>query len=226
MEAKAGGSVRELLDSWINGGIFSGMNSLNIPTQDGVLADLGNAFVHSFIDSVDGARGDLAEFREWKPDWQGTLSSRFVANLLHERIWGRLVREVQAMDDIDVKDREPIRELRNGSYLIRIKRHHLDDRISSYATVASSEFWAGSTNMLEGLESYSLALGYYWDPDLAEVGDAVLSFRDGTHNAIWAIKLRRDAGEVTGFVWTPIEPQLPDFDLSEIVREAEEESGS
>jgi len=197
------------------------------PDSDRVLADLGTPFVQAFIDAVDGARDDFTAFKQWQPGWFPSFTARFTANFLHERIWDRLVRVVDGMEGIHVKDREPIRELRSGTtYLIRIKRHHPGDRISAYPTEASSAFWSNSVVALEGLESFSLALGYYWDAELRSIGDAILSFRDGKDNPIWAIQLRRDAGNAAGFSWTPVAPDLPEIDLSGVVREAEEESGS
>lgn len=197
------------------------------PTSESVLADLGEAFVHAFVDAVDGAREDFAEFRAWKPSWFVGFTNRFTANLLHERIWDRLIKSVAQQDGIHIVDREPVRELRSGTrYLIRVKRHHPGDRISAYPTEASSAFWSNSVLTLEGLESFSLALGYMWDAEVRSVGDAVLSFRDGKDNPIWAIQLRRDTSAPTGFTWSPIAPDLPEIDLTDVMREAEEESGT
>lgn len=203
------------------------MNSFGYPDGDQVLTDLGDHFVQAFIDAVDGARDDFAAFKQWQPSWFPSFTGRFTANFLHERIWDRLVHGVDGMDGIHINDREPVRELHSGTtYLIRIKRHHPGDRISAYPTEASSAFWSNSIMTLAGLESFSLALGYYWDADLRAVGDAILSFRDGKDNAIWAIQLRRDADNASGFSWTPVAPDLPEVDLSRVIREAEEESGS
>jgi hypothetical protein len=203
------------------------MNSSAYPDSDRVLGDLGIDFVHAFMDAVDGARSDFGAFKDWQPGWFPSFTGRFTANFLHERIWARLVRAVDGMEGIHVNDHEPVRELRSGTtYLIRIKRHHPGDRISAYPTEGSSAFWSNGMLTLEGLESFSLALGYYWDAELRAVGNAILSFRDGKDNPIWAIQLRRDAGNASGFAWTPVAPDLPEIDLSGVVREAEEGSGS
>jgi hypothetical protein len=203
------------------------MNPAPYPDSDTVLADLGNDFIHAFVGAVDGARDDFTAFRQWQPGWSPSFSGRFTANFLHERIWDRIVRAVDGVDGLHVHDREPVRELRSGTaYLIRIKRHHPGDRIAAYPTEGSSAFWTNSVLTLDGLEAFSLALGYYWDADLRTVGDAILSFRDGRDNPIWAIRLHADAGNATGFSWTPIAPDLPELDLSGIVREAHEDTGS
>jgi hypothetical protein len=203
------------------------MISSHAPGSERVLTDLGDRFVHSFIDAVEGARDDYTAFRLWQPGWFPSFTNRFTANFLHERIWDRLVRGISTLDGVHVVDREPVRQLRSGTqYLIRVKRHHPGDRISAYPTEASSAFWSNSVLTLEGLESFSLALGYLWDADLRAVGDAVLSFRDGKDNPIWAIQLRRDTGTETGFSWTPVAPELPEIDLSGVLREVEEKTGS
>ncbi|WP_309615055.1 hypothetical protein [Salinibacterium sp.] len=203
------------------------MYSHENPNSDQVLADLGAPFVQAFVDAVDGSRDDYAAFRSWQPGWFPSFTSRFTANFLHERIWDRLVRAVGETEGVHVVDREPIRELRSGTqYLIRLKRHHPGDRIAAYPTEASSAFWANSVLTLDGLESFSLALGYMWDAELRAVGEAVLSFRNGKDNPVWAIRLRRDSDSATGFAWSPVAPDLPEIDLSGVIREAEEESGT
>ena len=197
------------------------------PDSDKVIGDLGDAFVGTFIDAVDGARNDFAEFRAWQPGWFPSFTGRFTANFLHERIWDRMVQHLDGVEGVHIVDREPVRELHQGTqYLIRVKRHHPGDRISAYPTDGSSAFWSNSVLTLDGLEAFSLALGYMWDAELRVVGEAVLSFRDGKDKPVWAIQLRRDSATTTGFVWTPVDPTLPELDLSRIAREQEAESGS
>lgn len=201
--------------------------NLGYPTSDRVLTDLGSEFVLAFVNAVDGAREDFAEFRAWKPGWFVGFTNRFTANLLHERIWDRLIKSVAPHEGIHVIDREPVREVRSGTrYLIRVKRHHAGDRIAAYPTEGSSAFRSNSALTLDGLESFSLALGYMWDGTLRTVGNALLSFRDGKDNPIWAIKLRRDASTPAGFAWNPVAPDLPEIDLTGVTREAEDESGT
>jgi hypothetical protein len=203
------------------------MNSPVFPTSTQVLSDLGDSFMNAFIRAVDGAREDYAAFRAWHPDWFAGFTSRFTANYLHERIWDRLARAVDGMEGISVIDREPIRELYSGTtYLIRIKRHHKGDKVSAYPTDAAIAFWSNRALTLDGLGSFSLALGYYWDADLRDLGEAVLSFRDGKDNPIWAVVLRSDSASATGFSWAPLAPELPEIDLSATLGEVREETGS
>lgn len=74
------------------------MISVDFPDGDQVLRDLGDAFVHAFIDAVEGAKDDYVALKEWRPQWASGYSGRFSANFLHERIWDRLVRAVIAPD--------------------------------------------------------------------------------------------------------------------------------
>lgn len=203
------------------------MKSNGFPDGEDVVRDLGGPFIRAFVASVDGARQDFADFQAWQPGWFPSFTSRFTANFLHERIWDRLSRQVAGMEGVHIYDREPVRELRSGTaYLIRIKRHHPGDRISAYPTDASSAFWSNSVLTLDGLESFTLALGYYWDAELRAVGDAILSFRDGKDNPIWAIRLLGDANSASGFSWVPLAPELPEIDTRGIARDDAEKSGS
>lgn len=203
------------------------MNTHQYPTTQQVLDDLGETFVNAFIDSVDGARQDFQEFRRWQPGWFPGFTERFTANFLHERIWDRLVRQLEDVDGIQITDEEPVRQVRSGTaYLMRIKRHHPNDRISTVTTKASTAFYSNRQLTLEGLESYNLVLGYYWDADLRAVGDPVLSFRDSIEKPVWAIKLNREEDNVSGFTWDPIGPDLPEIDLTGLGNDTEETAGS
>lgn len=201
------------------------MMSPDLRPSDEVLSDLGEGFVHAVLDAVDGAREDFDAFKEWQPSWVPGFTGRFTANFLHERIWDRLIRAVDGTDGIRVVDHEPVRELRSGTaYVIRVKRHHPGDRISVYPTDGARAFWSNEVLTFDGLESHSLALGYYWDAELRAMGDAVLSFRDGKDHPVWAVRLQRDAGTATGFSWRPIQPDLPEVDLSGVLGEPGVES--
>jgi len=194
-------------------GIFSGMKSPSIPSGQEVLADLGDEFIRMFVDAVEGARADPAEFRVWQPEWFVNFSSRFTAGFLHERIWDRLIRQTGGLPGVHVVDQEPTRQLYHGTKcVIRIKRHQVGDAIATYPTDAAVEFWSNHAPTLAGLESYSLALGYRWDPDQRAMGEAVMSFRDSVSHVIWALELASASGPV-GFTWSPIEPSLPEIDL-------------
>lgn len=202
------------------------MNSLNIPDQGQVIEELGVAFLQAFISSVDDTRDDYAAFREWRPDWAANATGRFVANLLHDRIWAHLNERVQGIPELRIVDEEPRRELHHGlHYVMRVKRHSEDDRVATVDTPASRQFWLGQ-NTLDGLEQVNLALGYRWIKDIREVGEPVLTYRNGKNNPIWAVELNKTEDQTAGFTWTSVEPDLPDLDFSTVVPRREEEKRS
>ena len=166
-------------------------------------------------------------FREWQPGWYVMFSNRFTANFLHERIWDGLVRRVEDLDHVTVVDQEPHRQLFAQEYVLRVKRHHPGDRISTFPTEGARRFWSSELT-LPGLEKVSLALGYMWDAELRGVGDAVVSFRDEVDKPVWAVLVQPGADGVGGIRWTPVDPNLPEFDLSQVIESTgpEEEAGS
>lgn len=205
-------------------GIFCGMNSSGFPDPQDVIDRLGDPFVEALVGAVDGAREDYAELKAWRPQWAPSYSSRFIANFAHERIWDRLVREIDGAPGIHIRDEEPVREIRSGTaFVTRVKRHHPGDRISAYPTAGSLAHWSNRALTLDGLESISLAAGYYWDEETRSIGDPVLSLREEKDKPVWGITLHRDAEQPTAIQWAPVDPGLPEFDLSDIAVEDEEE---
>lgn len=203
--------------------MFFGMNSH--PGPDEVLADLGDKFIQSFLEAMDVARQDLQDCRGWRPHWFPFFTERYLSNFIHERMWAEMVTRVHDQPGLQIVDKEPRREIEcQGRYTVRFKRHRPGDKIASYATSGALAYWTNRVT-LPGLELVSLAMGYMWDADLREIGDTVLSFRDGKDNPVWAITLSPPAAGVAGISWTPIDPQLPAIDLSEILEETDEEDG-
>lgn len=200
-------------------GIFSGMRSQ--PAPDQVLTDLGDKFLAALVN----ARADLGMFQDWQPGWFVSFSNRFTANFLHERVWAVLVERVDELDNVVVVDQEPHRQVFANAYVLRVKRHHPGDRISSYPTQSALRFWSSEIT-LPGLERVSLALGHMWDADLRRVGDAVVSFRDELDKPVWAVLVQRGAGRATGVSWTSVDPDLPEFDLSQVVDTPADEGGA
>lgn len=64
--------------------------------QGAVMSGLGHKFLRDLACSVRGAREDLAEFREWRPAWFPLMSKRCLSNLIHDRIWARLIAAVDS----------------------------------------------------------------------------------------------------------------------------------
>lgn len=200
------------------------MNSY--PNEQQVIDDLGDKFISAFIESVGSARDDLESFRSYRPAWSINFSKRFVANFIHERIWDAMIRSVNDYPDVTVIDAEPTRQINFGmNYTLRFKRHTDKLVIKNYPTSGAMAFWTNraTTPTLPGLETWTLAMGYIWESDLGEIGDTILSFRDGKDHPIWSVTLRNEeGGKSTGITWTPVDPTLPQLDLSDVAAQAEE----
>jgi hypothetical protein len=194
--------------------------------QQAVMSSLGDKFLKGLAWSIRGAREDLAELREWRPGWFPPMSGRCLANLIHDRIWARLVAAVDGNPGIETIDREPVREMWiSQNYQVRIKRHHPDDKISTYPTAAALEFWAQGAQ-LPSLESITLGAGYRWIAEERRVGPAVISYRDGKDNPIWAVELDEPDEGAETIGWRPItRPDLPAVDLFDATRVDERDKG-
>jgi len=86
------------------------------------------------------------------------------------------------------------------NWRVRLKRHHLDGRVSNYPTPTALEFFEQPSGqyVLPGMEEVRLIAGYEWDPDGRSMRDAVMSLRDGQENVIWIEHLPNpDTGSAT-----------------------------
>jgi hypothetical protein len=186
-----------------------------------VLDDLGDKLPHALMRATDLARQDYAELRSKFPSWVPRFFERDAANVIHPRIWAHLEDELDGVDGITLVSREPHRQINlqtsvGRTYTMRVKRHSQRDRIRSYPTLSDVRFWSGGVRQqtIEGLECINLAIGYRWHKDRREIGAAVISYREGKDNVIWAYTI--DEGMADGgtpFTYTPILPDLPQIDL-------------
>ena len=194
--------------------------------SDEVLGELGSKFLEGLARATDAAREDLRDLRAWHPDWVAQMFQREVAGFVHSRIWAHLTLLLDGVDGFAFTTREPHREASisgptGRTFVVRVKRHNEGDRISSYPTATDIEFWGGGQMPFEGWEAVSLAAGYRWASDTGEVGPAVISYREGKNNVIWAVEI--DGGAADGSVpltYTPILPDLPQIDLAAGIRNA------
>ncbi|MBV9011677.1 MAG: hypothetical protein JO272_06425 [Pseudonocardiales bacterium] len=147
------------------------------------------------------------------------MNERCLANLIHDRVWARLVTAVDGNPEIETIDREPVREIWiSQTYRLRIKRHHPHEEISTYPTAAALEFWTQGSQ-LPNLEEITLGAGYRWLAEERRVGPAVISYRDGKDNPVWAVELDEPYEGAGAIVWRPItRPDLPDIDLFDATR--------
>ena len=103
-------------------------------------------------------------------------------------------------------DQPPTRELYIGTrYRLRVKKHDIEGRVTTYLTDGALDFLEQEPATLDGLEEVRLIAGYRWDPELREIGAAVLSLRDGKDNIAWMHELDEPAGGA-GAGATPINP--------------------
>lgn len=164
------------------------------PESAEVLDELGTDFVRAFGSAVEGAREDITGLRDERPSWFPNMAPRTLANLIHDRIWCRLVEAAELLPDVTCVDSGSRREVIVGSnFVMRIKRHRDGETIASYPTQTALQFYT-QIPALPGMERIPLALGYRWDSTLRQIGAAVLSLRDGHDNVIWSLDLELIAG--------------------------------
>ncbi|UFR03482.1 hypothetical protein KBP30_20955 [Streptomyces sp. Go40/10] len=192
------------------------------PASEDVLSGLGGKVASGLARAVAKTRKDLAAYRETHSSWVSDSSERGLANWIHDRLWAHVCAEFDGHPDIGLSDREPTREITVGvNYRLRVKRHRVDGKVSSYATQTALEFYAqGEQEAFPGLEEVRLIAGYEWDADTRSMGDAVLSLRDGEEVVIWQITLPEADTGIAGVPAQPIrptepEPALPTIDLPE-----------
>lgn len=181
---------------------------------------LGGKFLIAFAASVTGARSDIKAMRDWEPSWFPTMHSRCLSNIIHDRIWARLVAGIESDPSAEAIEYGPTREIAVGqTFRLRIKRHRIGDKISTYPTLTALGFWKQDNEQpsLDGFEEIRLAVGYRWNPDEREIEAPVLSFRDGKDNVIWAVELDEPTAGAKTVNWKPVQdPSLPTLDFGDL----------
>ena len=182
-------SLVKPLDRSDQRGMFFGM--ISYPSFEEVLAGLGDKFAAAMAGAADIAGTDLSDLRAFRADWVAESSVRGLANFIHDRLWVHLVAAGDSIPEVQVVDKEPLREIYVGlRYRLRVKRHQQDGAVRSYPTLAALSFFTQAAQpTLEGLEEVRLCTGYEWDPETREIGPAVLSLRDGKDKVIWCHEL-------------------------------------
>lgn len=98
------------------------------------------------------------------------------------------------------------------SYLVRLKRHHVDGATSSYQTQTVIDFeLQGPNQTFPGYGEVRLEAGYEWDVETRTMGAPLITLRDGRNNVIWTLPLLPYTGSGGGAVTQPTtpEPTLP-----------------
>lgn len=150
------------------------------PTQDDVIAALGDKVVGSIVTAVADARGDLATYRESFPGWVAEHSATGLANWINDRVWANLKVQLDDLSEVTISEHGHTREFFVGhEYRLRVKRHDPAGKISSYPTQGALEFYELSeTAALPGLEELCLTAGYIWDKEARALGAAVVALSE------------------------------------------------
>jgi hypothetical protein len=187
------------------------------PQVDQVLEDLGEKVVTGFALMVAQTREDLRVYRTTFPGWVSDSSDRGLLNWCRDRLWAHAVRVFDRVEGVDLNDRPPIREISVGArYRLRVKKHDVEGRVSTYPTQGALEFMEQEQLVLDGLDEVRLIAGYRWDADSRDLGAAVISLRDGMEKVVWIHDLDEPA---TGSVSTvvpilpPSEPRPPQIEI-------------
>jgi hypothetical protein len=207
------------------------MNSEEIqyPTPDQVLAELGDKAVRTISLSMQRAKRDLATYRQGHPDWVAASTERGLANWIWDRVWFHLgVLSVDIEGTVKMRDKGMIRELAIGRFRLRFKRHDKEGSISSYETQGFLDFCTQLDGQLPGMEEIRLVAGYVWDRDLREMGDNVMSLRDGSEAVEWVHVLpviddEEGGGKTVAIPPLPT-PSTPEISVPEGVGQRSEET--
>ncbi|MEU4724050.1 hypothetical protein AB0G06_30920 [Nonomuraea dietziae] len=165
---------------------------------------------------------DLAEYRQIKPSWVSQASERGLANWIHDRLWYHLSVLLDGISTVRLVDSEPTREIFVGlRYRLRAKRHGDEGNVSTFLTPGAIEFLfqPPAQETISGLEEIRLIAGYTWDKETREMGQPVLSLRDGKDEIVWLIELPDAGTGYGGATVTPMpvapEPSAPTIELGD-----------
>lgn len=159
------------------------MNSL--PSFEQVRDDLGDKVLAAMYKSVEQTRFDLVKYREMLPEFAAEQSDRGLANWIHDRLWVHVTRELEDLNEVEIIETGPIRELYIGmNYRFRAKRHDEDSRVRSYPTQTYIDFQI-QPETLQCLEEIKLTYGYEWIEDEHRIGSAVMALHNG-NKLVWS----------------------------------------
>lgn len=187
---------------------------------DSVRGDLGDKVVDALRYAIVATREDLARYRTTLPEFATEQSGRGMASWIHDRLWQHVLRGLFDVPEVSFVDSGPTREMYVGTaYRLRFKRHDNAGLVRNYPTPTATAFWDADAFMLPGLGEMRLCFGYVWDSETDDIGDAVMSSRDGQDNVLWMVRLDdvdggfgEAGGDITPIV-PPNEPLLPRIDM-------------
>ncbi|WP_460498228.1 hypothetical protein [Glycomyces tarimensis] len=183
-----------------------------------VIEGLGDKAILGLLKAVEDTRHDYHEYRTGHSLWVVGHGEVGLALWLHDRLWDNCRKAFDDVEGVSLDDRENGRQIWVGSkYVLRAKRHHRDGSISATERTGTESFWTQNSSALPELREVRLAFGYVWRPKTREVGDTVISMRDGIDNPLWYSRLEAEgenqfSGEVmqfpTGTTTEPIAPVI------------------
>lgn len=174
-----------------------------------VRAGLGDKVVAGLVAAIVRTKEDLATYRETLPAIAYEHSARGLANWINDRMWTHVVRELFDVPDVVAHEQGVTREIYVGMrYRLRLKRHDAAGLVSNYRTPTALAFWDADDLALPGMEELRLCFGYVWDAEVEEIGDPVMSRRDGQENVLWMERLD-EAASGGGSGSNPVAPITP-----------------
>lgn len=186
------------------------------PSADEVLTALGDKITFGLGDAVAGAANDLALYRAMLPDFAAEQCSRGLANWIHDRIWARAKANLDDVPDAHFNDRGATHDLWvRTDFRLRAKRHSLTGAIRAYPTPSTLDFISQQTDLF-GASTVNLTIGYEWDEPAQQMGDPVISLRDGSfEEVIWMTNLPTSGLAGTVFPIAPMSdsPATPAIDF-------------
>lgn len=189
-------------------GIKTGMRSL--PSADQAFDDLGSKVCDGFFDAVANTREDLIEYRRDAPRLAARHSATGLANWIADQFMENLADVLFDVPGISFVEgaghtREVLIPGASGRYYrFRAKRHKRGGAVATYPTDGALDFMTQEDDVLT-LFDYSevrLTVGYMWDPEEQEIGEAVVSLRDDMGKRIvWVADVPGDGlGEAGGTI--------------------------
>ena len=180
------------------------------PNPDDVLKDLGDKVVQGLALMVAHTADDLHVYRRTFPSWVADSTERGLLNWSHDRAWAHVTRIFDGISGVSFVDQPPKREIYVGTrYRLRVKKHDIEGRVSTYLTQGALDFLEQEPPTLDGLEEIRLIAGYRWDPELREVGAAVISLRDGVDHVVWMHELDEPAAGAVASTVPILPPTAP-----------------
>lgn len=190
-------------------------------TPDEVFDRLGDKIVLGLGDAVADARQDLATYRGSLPEFAATDSPRGRFNWIHDRMWSRAKERLEGVPDVVFVEKGPLHDMWvRTEFRFRFKQHSLLGAVRSYPTTAALQFIAQDPDLF-GQSTTNLIAGYEWLSDVQEMGDPVLSLRDGSfEDPIWMVTLPTSGTAALGTVHPIVPnddaPSIPAIDVPKL----------